>query len=402
MQLRYCMDQWVNAEGRMRRATFLGGLAGAYLTFGVGKAGLASEGLDLDTPEQNVAMRIFLPGESSGRYRGTLANIELPSGHSGTLNTVALEEYLYGVVPVEMPSSWPYSALEAQAILARTFAMKRRNPSHAYDVVAGSADQEYHGLEAETALSNAAVDASAGMVVLYNGQLASISYMSCCGGHTDSSERVWGTDYPYLQGVACAFCADAPNRNWSVRIPWARFANESGASGELQRVALDELAAGGRPGSLVFIASNGQGKISTGRMRELSGWTLPSSFIHSVTIERNGVPIAQNSALPAPQVTATPIVAAPTASPALVQVMRDDGDDLNDGSSGGGGSAPRRNRATSDDASTTLLIQGSGSGHGVGMCQWGARGMAMAGYTGQQIVAYYLPTTRLGAASDFS
>jgi SpoIID/LytB domain protein len=121
-----------------------------------------------------------------------------------------------------------------------------------------------------------------------------------------------------------------------------------------------------------------------------------------VTIERNGVPIAQNSALPAPQVTATPIVAAPTASPALVQVMRDDGDDLNDGSSGGGGSAPRRNRATSDDASTTLLIQGSGSGHGVGMCQWGARGMAMAGYTGQQIVAYYLPTTRLGAASDFS
>ena len=297
---------------------------------------------------------------------------DLPDGRSGFLNTLSLEEYLYGVVPVEMPSSWPYAALEAQAIVARTFAMKRRNPNRVYDLIAGSADQEYHGLDGEAAAANAAIDACAGLIVLYNGAPANIAYMSCCGGYTDDAGRVWGTSYPYLGGVACPYCADAPNRNWSVRVGWSAVANAAGleSSAVPQSLVPDELNGGGRPGALRIQTTDGQvGRITTSRLREVSGWRLPSTFVRSVAIEQaDGRARWRRGLRPAP----------------------DDGGDLDD--------RPNAQRRTGPNKST-LVIQGSGSGHGIGLCQWGARGMAAAGATGQEIVAHYFPTTILGAAN---
>lgn len=393
----------------MRRTDFLagGGALGLWLGSGArARADDGRDGLNLDDPSQNVEMRVLV-GDGSGRYRGRLRRVGLPGGRDGVVNVLSLEEYLYGVIPAEMPSSWPYAALEAQAIIARTFAMKRRNAAHPYDVVAGSADQEYHGISGEAAATTAAIDACAGLIALYNGRPASVAYMTCCGGYTDDAGRVWGTEYPYLQGVACPYCAGAPNRSWSVRVDWGAVARAAGLDGGQmpQRISPDDLGPGARPGSLRIQTTDGrQGSISTARLREVSGWRLPSTYIHSVSLERNGMPLAF---APAPGAAPGSALAAASPAPAPIPAAvpaAEPNDDVDDGPilpdmprRGNGGWNGSGNGGGPNGI--TLVVQGSGSGHGIGLCQWGARGMAAAGATGQQIVAYYFPHTVLGAAN---
>jgi len=288
------------------------------------------------TPQQSGTMvRVLLGSTPTGRYRGRLDHVVMPSGRTEVINTLSLEEYLLGVVPSEMPSAWPAAALQAQAILARTFALRRLKPSHLYDVVAGTSDQCYGGIDVETPAATAAVQATQGSIVLYNGHPAAVAYMSCCGGHTDDSARVWGTPYPYLAGVSDPYCIDAPRRNWTVEVPWSSLAGMLGldAAEMPATIALADLGPGGRPGELLF--DDGKTLPTVGLRQEL-GSRLPSTFIRSASVSRDN---------------------------------------------------------------ESIVFTGSGSGHGVGLCQWGARGLALTGATAERIVAYYLPSTTLGSSA---
>ncbi|WP_047980614.1 SpoIID/LytB domain-containing protein [Ornithinibacillus contaminans] len=140
------------------------------------------------------------------QYRGIGEVAFNSSGTLAGINELPLEEYLYGVVPLELPPN-PYGELEAQkaqAVAARTYAISglgKRN-ADGYDLLPTTSDQVYGGYDAEQPVSTQAVQETAGVVATYNGDLISAVYHSTSGGFTANNEDVWNSDpVPYLRGV---------------------------------------------------------------------------------------------------------------------------------------------------------------------------------------------------------
>ena len=138
------------------------------------------------------------------RFRGKAEVLQNPAGLAG-VNVLPMEEYLYGVVPRELPPN-PYGAPEAQkaqAIAARTYAMQNlgKRAAEGFDLGTTTSDQVYGGLAAEHPVSSAAVDATAGIVGKANGALISALYHSTSGGYTANSEDVFANAFSYLRGV---------------------------------------------------------------------------------------------------------------------------------------------------------------------------------------------------------
>ncbi len=270
------------------------------------------------------------------RYRGDFA--QLDDGH--VVNTVPLEHYLYSVVPREMPPSWPQPALQAQATIARTFVLQRSSPNRQYDLVPSEADQVYTGMDSEHAASSAAVDATAGQVLRFGDGFALAMYSSCCGGHTEASSDAWnGKPVEYLNGVPCTYCAPAPWYSWKQNIAYDRvqtvLAKLLPQGFVADRVTLDQIDASGRPKVWLFESSGEQIRVPAAKIRTaLGGRVLPSLRVRKVDV---------------------------------------------------GTQAPRM-----------LSIEGGGLGHGVGLCQWGARGLALTGADAAAILRYYYPGTDLG------
>lgn len=270
------------------------------------------------------------------RFRGSFVRTD----DGRIVTTVPLEQYLYSVVPREMPPSWPAGALQAQAIIARTFVLQRSSPERDYDLVPSEADQVYTGMDSEHTQSTAAVDATAGQVLRYANGFADAMYSSCCGGHTEASSAAWnGKPIPYLGGVACTYCSAAPWYEWRQNVALDRLQSALAAflppGPEVDSVNLDQVDGSGRARFWVFAAQNQRTRVPAAKVRSgLGSRVLPSLRVRTVNLSAQ---------------------------------------------------APR-----------TLAIEGSGLGHGVGLCQWGARGLALAGADARAILNYYYPGTGLG------
>jgi len=270
------------------------------------------------------------------RYRGTFAR----ASDGAVINTVPLESYLYSVVPREMSPSWPAAALQAQAICARTYVLQRSNPRRSYDLVPSEADQVYEGIAAESAAGRAAVDASEGQVLRYGDAFAEIVYSSCCGGHTEASSDAWGgAPFAYLGGVVCPHCTASPNYRWQKELTLAQigatFAPELQAYGNLANVRISQTDASGRARLVELVGQQGSALVKGSVFRtRIGSRALPSLLITKID------PSAQ---------------------------------------------APER-----------ITIEGGGLGHGVGLCQWGARGMALEGASSMDILNFYFPGTMNG------
>ncbi|MFL5944096.1 MAG: SpoIID/LytB domain-containing protein [Gaiellaceae bacterium] len=145
-------------------------------------------------------------------YRGSV-QVDVVSGKLRAINFVALEQYLYGVVPSEMPYTWHPEALKAQAVVARSYALATRRAG-AFDLYPDTRSQVYLGIEHEKPSTNAAVDATAGQVVLYEGEVAKTFFFSTSGGRTASAEDVWGEAVPYLVSVADPYDSISPHHTW--------------------------------------------------------------------------------------------------------------------------------------------------------------------------------------------
>jgi len=274
------------------------------------------------------------------RWRGRATTTVLPSGREGVVATLDLDSYLYGVVPIEASPGWPASALQAQAIVARTYALAKRTLSRAYDVTVFESDQRYGGMAVEAASTSAAVDATRGMTLTFNGGPASVFYASCCGGHTADAAEIWGHNaLPYLRGVADPHCTAAPDYRWSRSVPIERVTTALGARvpGSITGFTVSVAAGDGRPATLDVLGSAGRSTLSTIEFRRLIGAdVVRSTWIRSVRLD---------TAQPTPQV----------------------------------------------------LIDGSGRGHGVGFCQWGARYMSTDGAPARDILAFYFPGTTIAS-----
>ncbi|BCX11772.1 MAG: sporulation protein [Thermosynechococcus sp.] len=269
-------------------------------------------------------------------YRGRL---QLVSTNEGILaiNLVDLEEYLPSVVGKEMYPSWPLEALKAQAVASRSFVLfrrdrERRRPGSLFDVGATVTHQVYGGVSSETASTLAAVAATRGQVLTYNGRIIEALFHASSGGHTENSEDVWQTVIPYLRGTP-DFDQVFPNFQWTVRFTAAQLQQRLPGIGSIVALRPLQLTPQGRILSMQILGTAGSRTISGSELRRVLG--LRSTLL---TIRPEYGNVASQRAQSVP---------------------------------------------------VAFTITGRGHGHGLGMSQWGAYGMALQGYTYDQILGHY-------------
>ncbi|HEY5694956.1 MAG TPA: SpoIID/LytB domain-containing protein [Gaiellaceae bacterium] len=148
------------------------------------------------------------------RYRGQIV-VDAPNEKLRAINVLPLQQYLYGVVPAEMPSAWLSAALDAQAVAARSYALASRRAGAPFDVYADGRSQEYLGVSVETAAGRQAVDETAGAVLLYDGGVADTLFSSSTGGWTQSAADAFGSPgRPYLVSVKDPYDKISPYHDW--------------------------------------------------------------------------------------------------------------------------------------------------------------------------------------------
>ena len=135
-------------------------------------------------------------------YRGHFQIINDGIGLT-VINDIPIEEYIQGVVPSEMPSSWDHEAHKAQAIAARSYALANlgKRAKHGYDLKDTPEDQAYGGASAETQQTNEAVSETEGIVLIHSGKIIPAYYSASAGGHTKNASQVWTKDLDYIKAV---------------------------------------------------------------------------------------------------------------------------------------------------------------------------------------------------------
>ncbi|MBA3380489.1 MAG: SpoIID/LytB domain-containing protein [Actinobacteria bacterium] len=155
------------------------------------------------------------------QYRGSL-ELAVQGNYLRVVNFVRLDAYLSGVVANEMPHTWPSEALEAQAVAARSYALANLVKGKPFDLYADVRSQVYRGVAGEKPRTSAAVQATAGQVVLYAGSLATTYYFSTSGGRTASAADVFGTHVPYLLSRPDPWDKASPHHMWGPFLYGAR------------------------------------------------------------------------------------------------------------------------------------------------------------------------------------
>jgi stage II sporulation protein D len=206
---------------------------------------------------------VFLPGAEplrlKGRaYRGEL-RVTAEQARLRAINTLGLEAYLYGVVPSEMPDRWPAEALKAQAVAARSYALATKRTGE-FDVYSDVRSQVYRGIPEEEDSTNEAIDATAGQVVSYAGQVAHTYFFSTSGGRTATVTEVWPSSkpIPYLVSVADPYDSLSPYHRWGPVVFTAKAARAKlkvpGPLRELRTV----VTPSGRVGTLAAAGPTGE------------------------------------------------------------------------------------------------------------------------------------------------
>jgi stage II sporulation protein D len=300
------------------------------------------------------------PVRLNGRdYRGTITLSTVSAGVMA-VNVVGLEEYLRGVVGAEMGrrTEQDLAALRAQAIVSRTVALRRAGQyrSRGYDLLSTVADQAYAGIGFEAPVSDLAVEETAGQVLTFDGRLIDAFFHSTCAGRTaDGTEVYAGADRPYLRSIrdqdegGRVWCAISPRFRWQER--WTGEA--------LARALRETLPAAGVPAEIAGSVRDIRvvDRTATGRVAHLE--LIGEAASHTVT-----GPVARL------------VLRSPDGSQLRSALFN-----LQVGREGG--------------RIVQLLAEGSGAGHGVGMCQWGALGRSRAGLSATDILLAYFPGTEI-------
>ncbi len=350
----------------------------------------------------------LLLNDGTGMYEGDLS-LDIVENAIRPILTINVEDYLLGVVPFEMGDSFPLEALKAQAVTARTYALRKSGSSGAYDVEDTTNDQAYRGRTTSSPLSEQAVTETKGLCGVYRGALASCFYSASNGGQTELGQHVWPTDAPDAYGYMDMRDDpyDLENRNSVVkRYTLQKKPGEKGI-GEALHQALttamgEQLSALGveADGELVrfdeiqFMEAVTPKYDGDSRLMTELRFTVKIS-VRDYTFRQT--PSPQLAASSTPHADETP---APTATPAFspyrkvkeavtvtlpifTEAERAMGLSIN---------VSQNELITVSDIGSAFLIESRRFGHGVGMSQRGAEQMARQyGMTYEQILAFYYP-----------
>ena len=279
-------------------------------------------------------------------YRGNMRLFRRTDGKVSAVNVLPLEEYLASVVDSEMPVKFPEAARMAQAIVARSYALyqiERADSKAVYDLLSSQRSQKYLGMEyldsagrklaGESESSRRIVASTRGLVCKRNDQLFCTYYSSVCGGQTTNGHLVFKDAADVVRSVPCEWCRDSPHFRWTTEISRVDFEKRvfQRNDNENQFTSIQSIRQEVGPGNGLV----SQFKIDDGqRSHSVSGIEL-----------RERLPVGKLS------------------SPHFQIKLADD----------------------------RVIFEGRGHGHGVGFCQWGAKGQAEAGRNHLEIIRHYYP-----------
>jgi stage II sporulation protein D len=262
------------------------------------------------------------------RFSGKL-NLFLIDSEIFVVNVLGIEKYLSSVVGSEMPTKWPIEALKAQAIASRTYALKQKG-NKLFDIDSTQRNQVYNGLESRTYKTTRAVRSTRSLVLTYKNKLINALFHSSSGGMTENSQDVWKDKYPYLSSVK-DFDKNSPKFKWQKKFTNKELKNLFPKIGGIKNIEILNITNTGRVKNVRLVGDYGSDQMSGVDLRKRLG--LNSNFVRfKFTVEET------NNEFP----------------------MKKD-----------------------------LIVFGQGSGHGVGMSQWGAKYMASKGQKAEIILKHY-------------
>ena len=318
-------------------------LTGGYILHTVVSAG--DQGIMFGQHELKFSkIRIVVPEGAyiyiDGRaFRGSVDILRKDNTRLMAINRVPMEEYLYGVLYNEVSHQWPIEAIKAQAVAARTFALyqARQNKLQDYDLTNDIYSQVYSGATSERWATTRAVKLTAGKVLTYKGDIFPAYYHATCGGHTENASNLWNVDLGCLRGVECGYCKDSPHYKWTKTI----------ALNDLEKKLNDNGYKLGSIKKVTVLSRNDSGRIDKIEIKDDAD---VSCIITSKDFRQM---IGPND------------IRSTNFEPAI--------------------------------SGDNLILKGIGWGHGVGMCQWGAKGQSDKGKSCEEILEFYYPESEITA-----
>ena len=307
--------------------------------------------------KDDAIFEIVSPKVRCAKYRGTL---EISGGKSlSIINELPLEDYVRGVLPIEVPASFQPEAQKALAIAIRTYALKSldRHKSSGFNMCDSTHCQGFAGASRDAEWVDRIVDGTGGQILEYKGQPIYALYSSDCGGVTQNNEDAgYGPAFPYLRSVVDRpnvqlptsnsqlptseepdYCAGCPYHMWTKTFTAEELDKAFSKNiGKFQSMEFSEFDCSGRVKTVVIKGENGEYKLTGGKFRELFGESVIKSALMTLTVNDEG----------------------------------------------------------------EYVIEGKGFGHGVGLCAFGANGMAKAGKTCEEILKHYYAGAEIKAISD--
>jgi stage II sporulation protein D len=310
------------------------------LTKGTVEVSCSEEGISIEKhfllPPLKIESSNGIIFANSKPYRGYLTIIK-SENKINIINVLPIEDYIKGVLPKEVSANWSIEALKSQAVISRTYAITNlnRHSTQGFDVCSTIHCQVYDGYGIEADSCNKAVLETQCRVLNYDEKFAHTVFHANCGGHTEDPKYIWNwkDTPPYLKGVKCGYCAAAPHTKWEKTLD-EKFIREQLSDNNIGKIKSIKI----------------KGKTSAGATKKLK-------ITHSkgeVTLNAYKFRLA---------------VDAWQIKSHAFDFIKTDGD--------------------------KFYFKGRGWGHKVGLCQWGAKGMAEKGKTYKEILAYFYPGTTI-------
>ncbi|MBQ2932434.1 MAG: SpoIID/LytB domain-containing protein [Clostridia bacterium] len=360
-----------------------------------GECGLAVYSKNFE--DKNALLNIS--GSAKGSYRGGFESKILSDGKLTVVNVVPVEEYLYSVVCREMSPSWEVEALKAQAVCARNFALRRINyhSKFGFDVCRTVCCQAYSTSADNSESVHTAVDETRGELLFYNDEVVQTVYSSSMGKRTENVKNVWGSNFPYLVSVENPYedTENIYNGKWSKSLTKVRATEIMKAGGfdigDVTDISVIERTEADSVLKLQVTGTKGSKVFERERCRTIFS---EATYSQRYTVSNGGTKTY-------PSVTVTNGDNISVVGTNKISVLGGNGNIstvANDCTAFNGKSKKQYKAETTDGDPDTFVFTGEGWGHGVGMSQYGAKGMAAAGFGYDEILTHYYTGTHLEKA----